>query len=384
MAELDGGETGDDDSSAKPTRFCHSCGTKLSEPVGRFCQSCGAEVGSGAESAASESGEPSGPSAREPAPDGKAVPEDAAQSVAEGPSAPKPPSTKRSRWWVLAPIAIVAVIVAGVILLTGSSGSSSNITENGGITTLPSPNEMPPRTVALVIHVPRAAGTVTRVEFDHAFEQAVAQSGKKMPPKPGTKEYESLNETAINALLEPIWLEGLGEEMGFEFSEKEIEKELQKLKGENFKTSAEYKKFLKEAHYTREDVLQRVKLQKLSTEIQTKLKENVAKPSLAEIESYYAAKKDTQFTTPAHGQTPAQVQPLAAVRAQIRSQLKQRAEQEYFADFVKHFNARWRARTVCLPMYADERCSNGPTPNQAPQSKSEGGNETDIPPGVAP
>lgn len=381
MAEFDGGETGDEP-SGKPARFCHSCGTNLSEPVGRFCQSCGADIGSGsATRTVPEASERSGFAAQQPAPDSEQALEVPGDSGGEPPSAPKPPAGKRSRWWVFALIAVVAVVAAGVILLTGAS---PHTTEDGGITKLPSPAEMPPRTVALVIDVPGAAGTVTRAEFDHAFEQAVAQSGKKMPPKPGTKEYESLNETTINALLEPIWLEGLGDEMGFEFSEKEIEKEFEKLKRENFRTQAEYKKFLKEDHFTREDVLQRVRLQKLSTEIQAKLKENVANPSRAEIESYYAANKNTQFTTSAHGSTPAHVQPLLAVRAQIRSQLKQRGEQEYFADFVKRFNARYRARTVCLPKYADERCSNGPAPNQAPQSKGGGGNETDIPPGVAP
>lgn len=373
MAEVDGGETGAGKVEEPPTRFCHSCGAKLSEPAGRFCQSCGAEIGSGpATRTAPGAGERSESVALRTAPDRERAREVLGDSAGEPPPAPKPSAGKRSRWWAFALIAAVAVVAAGVILLTVGS---PHTTDDGGITTLPKPNEMPPGTVALVIHVPRAAGTVTRTEFNHASEQAAAQSGKKVPPKPGTKEYESLNETALNTLLESIWLEGLGDEMGLEFSENEIEKELQKLKREKFRTQAEYKEFLKEDHFTREDVLQRVRLQKLSTEIQAKLKENVSKPSRAEIESYYATKKDTQFTTPAKGSTPAHVQPLAAVRAQIRHSLEIQAEQEYFAHFVKRFNARWRARTVCLPRYAVERCSNGPVPNRT--SQTEGG-ETGI------
>lgn len=38
----------------------------------------------------------------------------------------------------------------------------------------------------------------------------------------------------------------------------------------------------------------------------------------------------------------------------------QKAEQEFFLAFVEEFNETWRARTVCAPQYATERCSNGP------------------------
>jgi parvulin-like peptidyl-prolyl isomerase len=156
---------------------------------------------------------------------------------------------------------------------------------------------VPSGDVAFVEDAPEGSGDVTMADFEHGIEQAAAQSGKKKPPKPGSEEYEALKETAMNALLEPIWLEGLGEEMGIAFSDKEVEAEFKKLKKENFKTEAEYKKFLKEANYTQEDVLQRVKLQKLSTEIQAQLKENVSQPSKSEVESYYEAAKATQFTT---------------------------------------------------------------------------------------
>ncbi len=154
---------------------------------------------------------------------------------------------------------------------------------------------VPSGDVAFVEDAPEGSGDVTIADFEHGLEQAAAQSGKKVP-KPGEGEYEALKEAAMNALLEPIWLEGLGEEMGIAFSDKEVEAEFKKLKKENFKTEAEYKKFLKEANYTQEDVLQRVKLQKLSTEIQEQLKENVSSPSKSEIESYYEAAKATQFT----------------------------------------------------------------------------------------
>ncbi len=156
---------------------------------------------------------------------------------------------------------------------------------------------VPSGDVAYVESAPEGQSDVTMAEFKRGLAQAAAQSGQKKLPKPGEKQYEELQETALNALLEPIWLQGLAEEEGITVSDKEVLAEFKKLKKENFKTEAEYKKFLNEAHYTQKDVLQRVKLQKLSTELQELLKERVPSPTKSEVENYYEAAKATQFTT---------------------------------------------------------------------------------------
>jgi parvulin-like peptidyl-prolyl isomerase len=155
---------------------------------------------------------------------------------------------------------------------------------------------VPSGDIVLVQGAPGESGKISVADFEHALEQAAAQAGQKKTPKPGEKQYEELKETAEKTLVEPIWIEGLARELGIEVSEKEAEEEFKKLKKENFKTEAEYKKFLKEAHYTQEDVDRRVKLQKLSTELEEKLKEGVPKPSKSEVENYYEAAKATQFT----------------------------------------------------------------------------------------
>jgi parvulin-like peptidyl-prolyl isomerase len=156
---------------------------------------------------------------------------------------------------------------------------------------------VPAGDVAYIESAPPGKSNLTAAEFKRGLVQAASQSGQKKLPKPGEKRYEELKETALNALLEPIWLQGLAEEEGITVTNKEVLAEFKKLKKENFKTEAEYKKFLKEAHYTQKDVLERVKLQKLSTELQEQLKENVAKPTKREVEDYYEAAKATQFTT---------------------------------------------------------------------------------------
>lgn len=155
---------------------------------------------------------------------------------------------------------------------------------------------VPSGDIVFVTDVPGNGGEISKADFEHALEQASAQAGLKKPPKPGDKKYEELREAAQKSLVEPTWLEGLGREEGIEISDKEVEEEFKKLKKENFKTEAEYKEFLKKAHYTQEDVNRRVKLQKLGAELQEKLKEQAPQPSQGEIEGYYEAAKSTQFT----------------------------------------------------------------------------------------
>ncbi len=150
--------------------------------------------------------------------------------------------------------------------------------------------------VAVIEDAPGDTGDITVAEFEHALEQSAAQAQLKEVPKPGDPQYDELKETALNAVLESIWLQGLAEEMGITATDAELDAELKKLKDESFQSEAEFKKFLKQAKYTQEDVDERVLLQKLSADIQSQLSEEVPEPSEKEVESYYEAAKSTQFT----------------------------------------------------------------------------------------
>ncbi len=153
--------------------------------------------------------------------------------------------------------------------------------------------------VAVIEDAPDGMGTVSQAEFDRAFEQAAAQAGSKKPPKPGDKQYEEIKETALSSILDTIWIQGEAEERGVTVSEQEVADELKKLKKENFKDEAEYKKFLKDSGYTQEDVNERVKLQIIGTAIQDEINNSAPKPTQGQIEDYYEAAKSTQFTQPA-------------------------------------------------------------------------------------
>jgi parvulin-like peptidyl-prolyl isomerase len=155
---------------------------------------------------------------------------------------------------------------------------------------------VPSGDVAIVEGVPGDGGKISEADFEHGLELAAAQAGLKSVPKPGDPRYEELEKTALNSLFDSAWITGLGAEMGITASDKEIAAELAKLKKENFKSAAAYQKFLKESHYTKADVNDRVKLQILSTRIQSQVTEGAPKPSGSEISAYYEEAKATQFT----------------------------------------------------------------------------------------
>lgn len=157
---------------------------------------------------------------------------------------------------------------------------------------------VPSGAVAVVEDAPEGLSPVTEAKFHRALIQAAAQGQIKPVPKPGTKKYEELKETALGEVLDSIWIQGQAAEMGISVTPKEIAKELEKLKKQAFKTEKQYKEFLKEAHFTKADVNERVTIQILSEQIQTQITEGAPQPSKNEIKDYYEAAKSSQYTTP--------------------------------------------------------------------------------------
>jgi foldase protein PrsA len=157
---------------------------------------------------------------------------------------------------------------------------------------------VPSGDVAVVQHVPDELSTISEADFQLALLQQAAQGGLKKTPKPGDKKYEELKTAALGELLDRVWIQGEGEELGISVTKKQIATELAQIKKTNFKTPAEYKKFLKTSHLTKEDVTDRVRLQVLSTQIQETIANKAPPPSSSEIADYYNSAKDSQYTTP--------------------------------------------------------------------------------------
>jgi parvulin-like peptidyl-prolyl isomerase len=165
------------------------------------------------------------------------------------------------------------------------------ITEGVGDPSVPSGD------IALVQGAPADVGEISQEQFEHSLELAAIQGGEKKAPEPGDPKYEELKESTLNAIFEAVWLQGEAAESGIEVSNEEVTKKLKELKKEAFKTEAEFQKFLKESGFTFGDVIERVKLQILSEALQEQLKEKAPTPSQGEVEDYYEAAKDSQFTT---------------------------------------------------------------------------------------
>ena len=156
---------------------------------------------------------------------------------------------------------------------------------------------VPEGDVAIVEQVPDDLGSVSEAEFERALLQQAAQAKLKKTPRPGDDKYEELKTAALSELLDAIWIQGEAEELGISVTPKQIGTELAQIKKTNFKTAAEYQKFLKTSRFSKADVLARVKLQLLSTQVQEVIAKRAPPASDAEISDFYETNKDTQYTT---------------------------------------------------------------------------------------
>lgn len=156
---------------------------------------------------------------------------------------------------------------------------------------------VPSGDVALVESVPDEVGHISQKDFDRALVQQVAQAKLKKAPEAGSDKYEELKEAALGELLDQAWIQGQAEELDISVTDKQVEEELATIKKQSFGTEKKYEKFLEESKFSQEDVNDRVRLQVLSTQIQEKVSKEAPKPSSSEIEAYYEAEKEAQFTT---------------------------------------------------------------------------------------
>ena len=86
-------------------------------------------------------------------------------------------------------------------------------------------------------------------------------------------------------------------EQGIKVSDAEVQKTFDKQKKEAFPKEADFEKFLKDSGQTEDDILQRVRLDTLSTKIREKVTKGKDKVTDAEIEAYYNKNK-ARFAQP--------------------------------------------------------------------------------------
>ncbi len=111
------------------------------------------------------------------------------------------------------------------------------------------------------------------------------------------QQYKSLQQEVLGFLISSEWVIGEANDLGVKVSDKEVKKQFEQIKNQQFPKAAEFEKFLASSGQTVSDLLLRVKLNLLSSKIQAKIAKQKAKITQAQIEKYYNENK-SHFGTP--------------------------------------------------------------------------------------
>ncbi len=305
---------------------------------------------------------------------------------------------------------------------------------------------VPAGDVALVTGIPSEIGHISEAQYKNIYAREVAQSGLKKTPKAGSEKAEELHETSMGELLTAAWIFGEAEAMGIKVTAKEVETELAKVKKESFKTEKAFQEFLKEDHFTEEEVNKQIELQLLETKLTEKVKKETPAVTEAEAKAYYekelkkaytkkpsrdvrvvvnenkkeveAAQKALEAdnsaknwqkvtkkyspTTATNGGLQKEIseeflteplkkdifgsqvgelvgpvkqeknylllevvtlhkettEPFEKVKSTISTTLAQQNEEKYFQEWLKGFQAEWKARSYCASGFTTEQCAN--------------------------
>ncbi|MER3409438.1 MAG: hypothetical protein C4306_04880 [Thermoleophilia bacterium] len=168
----------------------------------------------------------------------------------------------------LALAASFLALLGGVAAGCGGSGSAG----------------LPPGAVAVV-----AGQAISRQELDATVDQALSRlraQGQK-PPGAGSDQYRSLQQSALQYLVQRTELALEAKRLGVTVSDKEVDDRLQKLKKQFFSGSDKrYRQALKAQGVSEQSVRSELRAQLLSEKLFDKVTADVA-VSDADIESYY-------------------------------------------------------------------------------------------------
>ena len=156
---------------------------------------------------------------------------------------------------------------------------------------------VPSGDIAHVSGAPADAANISEAQLKRGIVLQVSASGEKAP-KPGSKKYKEVKAAVTKELIETVWLSAEAENLGIVVTEKQIETELANIKKQNFPTEKSYKEFLKTSHYTQDDVNEKVELTILNKKIGEQVQNEAEPASSAEIQAYYEAEKEAQFSEP--------------------------------------------------------------------------------------
>jgi foldase protein PrsA len=105
------------------------------------------------------------------------------------------------------------------------------------------------------------------------------------------QQYKSLQTEVLGFLISAEWVIGEAGRLGVKTTDKEVKKQFEQIKAQQFPKAAEFEKFLASSGQTVSDLLLRVKLNVLSAKIQTKIAKTKATITQAQIAKYYNENK---------------------------------------------------------------------------------------------
>src|SRR3954452_5818752 len=138
-----------------------------------------------------------------------------------------------------------------------------------------------------------------------ANKQKTAPKPAKGQPKPTAaqlkaqckQEYEGLRDQVMQFLISADWIQKEAADQGVKVSDAEVQKQFQQTKKQSFPKEKDYTKFLAQSGMTQDDVLFRVKLDRLSTKLREKVTKGKDKVTPAQIAAYYNKNKQ-RFAQP--------------------------------------------------------------------------------------
>lgn len=145
-----------------------------------------------------------------------------------------------------------------------------------------------------------SAGSKPVVPDPPAYKECIARTkaqakpakGQKAPGEPELKkqceqQYKTLQQEVLGFLISSSWVLGEAGSLGVKVTDKEVKKQFEKIKSQQFPKAAEFEKFLKTSGQTVSDLLLRVKLNLLSSKIQQKIVKEKSKVTQKQVETYY-------------------------------------------------------------------------------------------------
>jgi foldase protein PrsA len=104
-------------------------------------------------------------------------------------------------------------------------------------------------------------------------------------------QYKALTQEVLGFLISSEWVIGEAASLGVKVSDKEVRKQFETIKNQQFPKAAEFEKFLASSGQSISDLLLRVKLNLLSTKIQAKILKRKGTVTQAQISKYYNENK---------------------------------------------------------------------------------------------